>query len=104
MKRDVEKRYLAVVDGLAKRDEWISKAPIAPHDFTKGKMKVDQNGGKPAETLFRVLERDIDNNRTLIEALPYTGRTHQLRVHLAHAKLPIIGDPMYGPKTYDPED
>lgn len=102
VKREVEKRYLAVVEGLPKKDEWYSRAPIAPHPMRKGKMKVDREGGKPAETFFKVLERDPERGRTLIEAMPHTGRTHQLRVHLAHAKLPIVGDPLYGRR--DPED
>ena len=58
-------------------------------------MKVDERAGKEAETEFRVLDQRA--GLALIEARPYTGRTHQIRVHLQASGYPIIGDPMYGP-------
>jgi hypothetical protein len=60
----------------------------------RGKMRVDAREGKEAETVFRVLQTVGD--ASLIEARPYTGRTHQIRVHLAESGHPIVGDEMYG--------
>ena len=56
--------------------------------------------GKEAETLFRVIETRV--GRTLIEARPLTGRTHQIRLHLLAAKLSIVGDELYGKPTREP--
>jgi 23S rRNA pseudouridine1911/1915/1917 synthase len=58
-------------------------------------MKVDERTGKEAMTRFNVLEER--EGRALVEARPLTGRTHQIRVHLAWCGWPVVGDPMYGP-------
>lgn len=92
--RRMEKRYLAVVKGRPAQDTWICEAPLGPDPAQVGRMKVLARAGKDAVTEFRVLETRED--RTLVEARPWTGRTHQIRLHLAHAGLPIIGDPLYG--------
>jgi len=57
-------------------------------------MKIDRRQGKPAETEFRVLATTPAS--ALIEAWPFTGRTHQIRLHLAESRLPVLGDPLYG--------
>lgn len=92
--RVVEKRYLAITDRLPARNEWTCRSSLAPDPEQIGKMRVQARGGKPAETAFRVLA--TAGNRTLIEAVPRTGRTHQIRIHLLAADLPILGDDLYG--------
>ena len=92
--RKMEKTYLAVVHGTPKEAEWTCRLKIGPDAEQRGKMRVDPRGGKDAETVFRVLQ--TVGNFSLIEARPYTGRTHQIRVHLMAAGHPIVGDEMYG--------
>lgn len=93
----VQKTYMAVCDGVPTRDEWIESSPIipaqSPHDPALCTTHDDERGQK-AVTNFKV--RGKYNGRALIEANPLTGRTHQIRVHLAHAGLPIVGDKIYG--------
>jgi RluA family pseudouridine synthase len=103
----VEKHYLAVVHGIPRESAWKCIFPIIPDPALKGRMKVLRGGGhgrvrsadapepKDAETRFRVL--NTAKGRALIEAQPITGRTHQIRVHLAAAGHAVLGDPLYGP-------
>lgn len=91
--RTTKKTYLTVTDGVpklaaAKIDLPIGRNPSAPSTF-----RVDPNG-KPAQTAYRVLTST--NTQALIELKPTTGRTHQLRVHMAHLNTPILGDRVYG--------
>ncbi len=90
----MEKFYLAVVTGTPKQNEWVCRLKLAPDPNKIGRMVVDDHNGKEAETSFRVLQ--TKDNQTLVEAHPYTGRTHQIRVHLAESGSPIVGDPLYG--------
>lgn len=92
--RQMKKRYLAVVQGAPREPEWVCRLKLDQDPGQIGRMRGDLHQGKDAETAFRVLESR--NGRTLIEALPVTGRTHQIRVHLAAAGLPIVGDELYG--------
>ena len=90
--RTTKKTYLAVTDGVpklaaAKIDLPIGRNPAAPSTF-----RVDPNG-KPAQTTYRVLTST--ETQALIELKPTTGRTHQLRVHMAHLNTPILGDRVY---------
>ena len=94
--RSMEKVYLAVVHGVPKQSEWACRLKLGPDPRSRGRMKVDAHHGKEAETHFRVLQSK--GNTTLIEAHPVTGRTHQIRVHLAESGHPVVGDPLYGPR------
>jgi RluA family pseudouridine synthase len=94
--RRMEKVYLAVVRGVPRQSEWTCRLKLAPDPGAVGRMKVDARHGKEAETAFRVLESK--GNTTLVDAHPLTGRTHQIRIHLAESGCPVIGDPLYGPR------
>jgi RluA family pseudouridine synthase len=93
--RRMEKTYLAVVEYKPRQSEWTCELPIGPDPLKFGRMQVDRSqDGKEAITHFRVL---LSNERfTLIEASPLTGRTHQIRLHLAESGCPIMCDELYG--------
>ena len=97
--RQMEKLYLAVVAGRRKESEWTCRLKLAPDPKRTGRMKVDNRNGKSAETHFQAVSEM--SGLTLIECRPITGRTHQIRVHLAEAGLPIIGDELYGRRDSD---
>jgi 23S rRNA pseudouridine955/2504/2580 synthase len=91
----VDKRYIALVSGRWRKDRINVEAPLQKNQLQGGEriVRVSQEG-KPAQTLFRVRERFPE--ATLVEARLVTGRTHQIRVHLAHLGTPILGDEKYG--------
>lgn len=94
--RGVEKRYLALVRGAPPDAQRIELA-IAPG--RKGRMRAaapEDSRGKPSATVVRVVERFPAAGLALVECLPETGRTHQIRVHLAAAGTPLALDPDYG--------
>ena len=93
-KKDVERKYLAIVDGLIKHDTGTIDAPIGRDINNRQKMAVTDVNGKDSITHFKVLER-FDNN-TFIECILETGRTHQIRVHMNYIGYPINNDPLYG--------
>ncbi|MCA9324124.1 RluA family pseudouridine synthase [Candidatus Saccharibacteria bacterium] len=96
--RSVEKTYIAVVSGSPEHDEAIIDAPIG-RDLKAPKMfRVDPDG-KSAQTTYKVLEKSAKHS--LLELKPKTGRTHQLRVHLAYIKTPIVGDELYKGEVFE---
>jgi RluA family pseudouridine synthase len=88
------KTYLALVRGSAPEDQFETQAKLAPHPLQTGRMRVVVKAGKHSRTQFRVRERF--QGYLLLECRPLTGRTHQIRVHLRHLRLPIVGDALYG--------
>ena len=102
--RTTDKRYLAVAYGVPATDEGVVDAAIARHTTERKRMAVVRSG-RPSRTLYRVRERF--SGCALLECRPVTGRTHQIRVHLAHAGHAIVGDPVYAGRQWrtvaDPE-
>lgn len=93
---EVDKTYLAVVSGVPRKDAGSITAPIGPSRTSsiRLKMAVDE-GGLPARTDWRVRERLA--RHALLECDLFTGRQHQIRVHLQHLGFPVVGDKLYGP-------
>ena len=90
--RRIEREYLAVVNGVPVAGGRVD-APIGRHPVDRQRMAVTP-GGKPAVTHYRVLQRF--RTHALLRIRLETGRTHQIRVHMAHIHLPLLGDPVYG--------
>ena len=94
--RSAKKIYWALVVGVPEIAEGTIEAPIAKQPGTGGeKMHVDEANGQPAKTRYRVVDR-AGNRAAWVELQPLTGRTHQLRVHMAAIGHPIVGDGKYG--------
>ncbi len=93
----VEKKYLSLVDGVVEKDEGTIVASIGR--FADQKRWDLKEGGKYAETRYRVLERNADT--TLLELEPVTGRTNQLRIHCASIGHPIVGDVSRGGREFE---
>jgi 23S rRNA-/tRNA-specific pseudouridylate synthase len=87
------KTYIALVQGTPEQDEFEVDAPIAPHPTSLGLMRIEPKRGKHSRTLFTVVTKF--RGYTLLKCRPLTGRTHQIRVHLRHVRLPILGDSLY---------
>ncbi|NQT32128.1 MAG: RluA family pseudouridine synthase [Candidatus Omnitrophica bacterium] len=93
-KRAVKKCYLVLVKGRVEIDNGVIEVPVARHSTDRKKMSVDHDSGKPARTVYHVLERF--ERFTLLRLELFTGRTHQIRVHMQHIGYPVIGDVKYG--------
>ncbi len=94
----IEKIYLAEVNGCVQQEYWTCQLPIG-HEATAGGGRAIDALGQSAETRFRVIQRR--SRTTLLEAIPVTGRTNQIRLHLAAEQFPIIGDRLYGDGEHD---
>jgi len=93
-KRVVLKEYVAIAAGELADDEILLEAPIGRHPVKRQQMTVAGLNAKSARTIIRVIAR-LDGH-TLVSVRPHTGRTHQIRVHLAHLHAPVLGDAVYG--------
>lgn len=96
--RTTKKQYAAVVVGSPKKDEAIIDLPIGRNPTAQSTFRVDPVG-KPAQTYYKVEKQSEEY--ALVTLRPRTGRTHQLRVHMAYLGTPILGDKVYGDKTAD---
>jgi 23S rRNA pseudouridine1911/1915/1917 synthase len=97
--RKAKKIYLALVDGIPDFEEIEVTQPLKPtrDEVIKRSRVIVADNGKPSQTQFSVKKIFKEQNMTLIEARPRTGRMHQIRVHLQYLGLPIVDDPMYNP-------
>lgn len=93
---DIDRVYVAIVDGIIHEDSGKIDAPIGRHPVDRKKMAVNTKNGRRAVTYFKVLERF--KNATYVEVKLETGRTHQIRVHMSYIGFPLIGDEVYGRK------
>lgn len=91
----ITRKYRAITVGVIREDEGTIDAPIGRHPVERKKMAINEKNGKRAVTHYRVLQRFA--NHTYIECQLETGRTHQIRVHMASIHHPILGDTVYGP-------
>ncbi len=95
VKKEFVKKYKALVENELKEEILIEKPIAQSNGLIKLKMQTS-NKGKESSTLIRPISYNKNTNQTLVEALPYTGRQHQIRVHLNSINHRILGDPIYG--------
>ena len=101
-KCDVKKYYKTIVSGIVEQDEFVVEKPIGiVGDSLRREIIPIENGGQYSKTAFKVLKRFKDKNITLLECELFTGRTHQIRVHLSSLRYPIVGDELYGGPVND---
>ena len=100
--KKVERHYLALVEGVIPHETGTIDAPIGRDIYNRQKMAVTDVNGKDSITHFKVLKRYKD--KTLVECVLETGRTHQIRVHMAYIKHPVVNDPVYGHKKLIDKD
>ena len=91
----ITRKYFAIVHGVIKEDEQTIDAPIGRHPVDRKKMSINYKNGKAAVTHIKVLDRF--KHFTYVECRLETGRTHQIRVHMASIGHPLLGDEVYGP-------
>ena len=100
--RVVDKEYVAVVAGLLANDSGEVDLPMIVDWPNRPRQKIDFEIGKPSLTRYRVLARDEAARTTRVALEPVTGRSHQLRVHMASLGHPILGDELYGDESSAP--
>jgi 23S rRNA pseudouridine1911/1915/1917 synthase len=98
--RSVSKEYLAIVHGCPKHAAGRIDVPLGRDRGAHDRRRVDPRRGKPALTEYRTVSRH--GRYTLLSVTLHTGRTHQIRVHLAHIRHPVVGDPLYGGRQPPP--
>ncbi len=102
--RKVQKSYIALVKGHMKEELFIDEKLKRDVETSQIRLKVHvDERGKPSQTKVIPLHYFEDKDATLVQAFPYTGRQHQIRVHLFHVKHPIVGDMIYGVEEEDAE-
>lgn len=94
----INRKYIALVKGIVKEDNFTIDLPIGRSPKDRKKMAVVYKNSRNAITHIKVLKRFYSSSVTLIEATLETGRTHQIRVHMAHMHYPLVGDEVYGKK------
>ena len=95
--RTIKKEYIAITHGCPELTADCIDAALGVHPKIREKYAVRPESGKPSKTIYEVQEEF--RGYSLIKCKPRTGRTHQIRVHMAHIKHPIVGDDMYGGKV-----
>jgi|SRR5665647_462639 len=96
---DISREYIALVEGVIHNERGTIDAPLARHTTDRKKMAVTPHGGRKAISHFQVIERF--DKYTLIKVKLETGRTHQIRVHMAYIGFPVVCDMVYGKKKCD---
>jgi tRNA pseudouridine32 synthase/23S rRNA pseudouridine746 synthase len=96
-RREVGKRYVGVVAGIVAGAEGTIDAPLGADWPNRPRQQVDRERGKPSLTRWRRIAVDDERGQTRLALEPVTGRSHQLRVHLASIGHPIVGDALYAP-------
>lgn len=97
-KHSIKRVYIALVKGIVKEDKFDISLPIGRSSKDRKKMAVTYKNSKNAITHIKVLRRFYNSKVTLVEAKLETGRTHQIRVHMAYNGYPLVGDEIYGKK------
>jgi len=100
--REVRKCYHALCHGLPAADDFEVRSYLSEIDRKTGRVRTVRSGGQPAVTHFHVLRRAPGPGLSLIACEPHTGRSHQIRVHLAEQGFPIVGDKFYGAPPVQP--
>lgn len=95
----VQKEYLALVEGIVQTETFTLNKSIGKEITASGGRKVNKSG-EVASTTFKVLKKNPKKNQTLLSVIPHSGRTNQIRIHLANIGFPIVGDIGYKDKTY----
>lgn len=98
--REMDKHYIAVCAGRLEHDQGVIDLPIIPDWPNRPMQRIDAEHGKPSLTRYQLLRAESDRSRVRLE--PVTGRSHQLRLHMASLGHPILGDALYGDESSAP--